>query len=117
MSKAYAWRSLANLPILKGPICTETDTEWIRLRRLGLYHRSMDHIIQDINDLCSRDIYLRFADDKVRCARTFIMHLSWMARRWLLHCCVMSTNAQCADVLTVSWIELISLIHIVTPKL
>ena len=31
----------------------------------------MDHIIQDINDLCSRDIYLRFADDKVRCARTF----------------------------------------------
>ena len=31
----------------------------------------MDHIILDINDLCSRDIYLRFADDKVRCALTF----------------------------------------------
>jgi hypothetical protein len=23
----------------------------------------MDHIIQDINDLCPRNIYLRFADD------------------------------------------------------
>ncbi len=31
----------------------------------------MDHIIQDINDLCSRDIYLRFADDRVCCVRTF----------------------------------------------
>ena len=71
MSKAYAWRPLAILPVLKGSVCTETDTEWIRHRRLELYHRSMDHIIQDINDLCSRDIYLRFADDKVRCARTF----------------------------------------------
>jgi hypothetical protein len=31
----------------------------------------MDHIIQDINDLCSRDIYIRFADDKVQCSRAF----------------------------------------------
>ena len=31
----------------------------------------MDHIIQDINDLCARDIYLRFADDRVRCFSTF----------------------------------------------
>ena len=31
----------------------------------------MDHIIRDINELCSRDIYLRFADDKVRLSRAF----------------------------------------------
>ena len=33
--------------------------------------RSMDHIISDINKLCSSDIYLRFADDQVKCCRTF----------------------------------------------
>ncbi len=31
----------------------------------------MDHIIQDINELCSRDMYIRFADDKVWCGRAF----------------------------------------------
>jgi hypothetical protein len=71
MSKSYAWRPLAMLPILKGSVCTETDEDWLRHRRLELYHRSMDHIIQDINELCSRDIYLRFADDKVRLSRAF----------------------------------------------
>ena len=71
MSKSYAWRPLALLPILKGSACTETDEDWLRHRRLELYHRSMDHIIRDINELCSRDIYLRFADDKVRLSRAF----------------------------------------------
>jgi hypothetical protein len=71
MSKSYAWRlfKLALLPILKGSVCTDED--WLRHRRLELYHRSMDHIIQDINELCSRDIYLRFADDKVLLSRAF----------------------------------------------
>ena len=71
LSKPYAWRPLALLPILKGNACSETDADWVRHRRLELYHRSMDHIIADINQLCSRDIFLRFADDKVRCSRTF----------------------------------------------
>ena len=71
MSKSYAWRLLALLPILKGSACTETDEDWLQNRRLELYHRFMDHIIQDINELCSRDIYLRFADDKVRLSRAF----------------------------------------------
>ena len=71
MSKSYAWRPLALLPILKGSVCTEIDEDWLRHRRLELYHRSMDHIIRDINELCSRDIYLRFADDKVRLSRAF----------------------------------------------
>ena len=31
----------------------------------------MDHIIHNINELCSRDIYLRFADDKVRLSSAF----------------------------------------------
>jgi hypothetical protein len=71
MPTAYAWRPLAILPILKGSVCTVTDEDWLRHRRLELYHRSMDHIIRDINNLCSRDIYIRFADDKVRCSRAF----------------------------------------------
>ncbi len=64
---------LAFLPILKGSVCTETDEGWLQHRRLELYHRSMDNIIQDINDLCSRDIHLcfKFADNQVRCSRTF----------------------------------------------
>ena len=40
-------------------------------RRLELYHRSMDHIIQDIDELCSKEIYLHFADDKVRLSPAF----------------------------------------------
>ena len=71
MSKSYAWRPLALLPILKGSVCTETDDDWLRHRRLELYHRSMDHIIQDINELCSKDIHLCFADNKVRLSRAF----------------------------------------------
>jgi hypothetical protein len=31
----------------------------------------MDHIIQDINELCSKDIHLCFADNKVRLSRAF----------------------------------------------
>jgi hypothetical protein len=57
VSKAYAWHLLAILPILKGSVYTDTGEDWLRHRRLELFHRSMDHIIQDINDLCSRDIY------------------------------------------------------------
>ena len=66
MSKSYAWRPSALLPILKGSVCTEPDDDWLQHRRLELYHRStgMDHIIQDIDELCSKDIYLCFADDK-----------------------------------------------------
>jgi hypothetical protein len=65
MSKEYAWRPLAIFPIFKGSVCTVTDEDWLQHRRLELYHRSMDHIIRDINELCSRDIYIRFADDKM----------------------------------------------------
>jgi hypothetical protein len=55
---------------------TDTGEEWLQHRLLELYHRSMDHIIQDINDLCSRDhIYLRFADDRVCCVSTFFYAL------------------------------------------
>ena len=71
MSKTYAWRPLALRPILKGSVCTETDDAWLQHRRLELYHQSMDHIIQDIDELCSKDIYLCFADDKVRLSPAF----------------------------------------------
>ena len=74
MSKSYAWRPLTLLPILKGSVCTEPDDDWLQHRRLELYHRStqagMDHIIQDI-ELCSKDIYLCFADDRDRLSPAF----------------------------------------------
>ncbi len=69
LAKSYAWRPLALLPILKGSACLETNDDWVRHRRMELYHSSMDHIIADINELCSKDMYLRFADGQVRCSR------------------------------------------------
>ena len=71
MSKAFAWRPLALLPILKASACAETDKDWLTERLLDLYHRSMDHIIADLNELCSKDIYLRFADNLIRLSRAF----------------------------------------------
>jgi hypothetical protein len=114
MSKAYA------LPIHKGSVCTVTDEDWLRHRRLELYHRSMDQIIRDINELCSRETFT-FALHMTKCDAVvlFIIRVfwSWMAPRWLLYFCAMSTNALCAHVLTVSWIELMSLTPIATPNL
>ena len=49
---------LALLPILKGSACLETNDDWVRHRRMELYHSSMDHIIADINELCLKDMYL-----------------------------------------------------------
>ena len=49
MSKAFAWRPLALLPILKASACRETDKDWLVNRRLDLYHRSMDHV-----DFCKK---------------------------------------------------------------
>ncbi len=71
MSKAFAWRPLALLPILKASACAETDKDWLFERRLDLYRRSMDHIIADLIELCSKDIYLRFADNLIRLSRAF----------------------------------------------
>ena len=71
MSKAFAWRPLALLPMLKASACAETDKDWLVGRRLDLYHRSMDHIIADLNELCSKDIHLRFADNRIRLSRAF----------------------------------------------
>ena len=92
--------SISTFTRLKGSACTETDEDWLRHRLLELYHRSMDHIIQDIDELCSRDIYLRFE----------------VAAAVLLYYCVMSTNALCALVLIMSWIELMYLISTAAPN-
>ena len=71
MSKPYAWRVLACLPILKGSACTNTSKDWQAQRRMGLYHSAMAHIIPEINDICSKDDYYRFADKLVRQGRGF----------------------------------------------
>jgi hypothetical protein len=38
---------------------------------MELYHSSINHVIAEINELCSKDMYLQFADGQVRCSRAF----------------------------------------------
>jgi hypothetical protein len=58
MSKAFAWRPLALLPVLKASARSETAKDLLVNRLLDLYHRSMDHVIADLNELCSKDMYI-----------------------------------------------------------
>jgi hypothetical protein len=44
---------------------------------MGLYHSAMAHIIPEINDICSKDDYYRFADKLVRQGRG-LWHLMCM---------------------------------------
>ena len=76
MSRPYAWRPLACLPILKGGSFPNTDVEWQRRRRLSVYHSAMEHIVDDVNEICSTDRHYRFADKVVRCGRGFWHFLS-----------------------------------------
>ena len=71
MSKPYAWRVLGCLPILKGSACTNTSKEWQSQRRLAIYHAAMSPIIDEINEICSKDDFYRFADKLVRQGRGF----------------------------------------------
>ena len=41
------------------------------LRRMALYHSAMAHIIPEINHICSKNDYYRFADKVVRQGRGF----------------------------------------------
>ena len=67
----YAWSILACLPILKGSVCTNTSKDWQAQRRMALYHSAMAHIIPELNDICAKDDYYRFADKLVRQGRGF----------------------------------------------
>ena len=71
MSKPYAWRVLGCLPILKGSACTNISKEWQSQRRLAIYHAAMAPIIDEINEICSKDDFYRFADKLVRQGRGF----------------------------------------------
>ncbi len=51
--------------------CRITHKDWLQNRRLDLYHRSMDHLIAYLNNLCSRDIYLCYADNRILLSRAF----------------------------------------------
>ena len=76
MSLQYAWAGgiLACLPILKGSACTNTSKDWQAQRSMALYHSAMAHImiIPELNDICAKDDYYRFADKhslQTSCAR------------------------------------------------
>ena len=55
---------------------TNNNVEWQRYRRLDLCHRCMDHVVDEINQICSEDKYFRFAEGKVRLGRCFWYLLS-----------------------------------------
>jgi hypothetical protein len=57
-----------------------------------------------------------FALKMTKCDAVVLFIIFWSCMA-LLHFCAMSTNALCAHVLTVSWIELMSLTPITTPNL
>jgi len=71
MCKPYAWKVLGILPVLKASAFTNQDEEWQKQRRLRLYHRCMDYVIADENELCKEGQYFRFADKKVRFVKFF----------------------------------------------
>ena len=76
MSKSYAWRPLALLPILKASACTNPSADFLRYRRLDLYHGSMGYVIGAVNILCDRVLYLRYSDNKVQETQAFLLLLS-----------------------------------------
>ena len=66
MSKSYAWRLPACLPILKNKLMDITDpTEQARRRSC------LAPIIEEVNALIKEPFYLRFADRKVRLCQAF----------------------------------------------
>ncbi len=71
MSRPYAWRVLGILPILKASACTNTDQDWQRQHRLDMYHRAMDPVIAEINELCKTARFYRWADKLVRLGCAF----------------------------------------------
>ena len=71
MCKPFAWKVLGILPVLKASAVTNQDDEWQKQRRLRLYHRCMDYVIADENELCKERHYLRFADKKVQLVQFF----------------------------------------------
>ena len=71
MSKLYAWRPLACLPILKNKLMDITDPTEQAGRRLCLYHSCLEQIIDEINALIEEPFYLRFADRNVRLCQAF----------------------------------------------
>ena len=116
MSKSYAWRPLACLPILKNKLMEITDPTAQARRRLGLYHACLEHIIEQINALIKEPFYLRFADRKVRLCQTFYHVAAWTARKLLPPWCAAPAIALCANVPKMSWTEQICSILFVTQK-
>ena len=45
--------------------------DWQAQRRLNLYHRAMDPVITEINELCKTERYYRWADKLVRPGKAF----------------------------------------------
>ena len=94
LSKTYAWRPLACLPIYKQSACDHADNaDWLRHRRLDMFHRSLDIVIDETNILCSKNMYLRFGDGLIRECLCFYHLLSLDGME--IAACLMSNTGQC----------------------
>ena len=71
MSRTYAWRPLACLPILKGSSSTNVNKDLQTYCQCALYHNAMAPIIADVNDISSTDRHFWFTDKLVRRGRGF----------------------------------------------
>jgi hypothetical protein len=69
VSRPFVWLGIPS--ILKASACTNTDKDGQWQRRLDMFHRAMDPVIADINELCKTPRYYRWADKILRLGRAF----------------------------------------------
>ncbi len=63
--KAYAWRLLGMMPAISKAATVAQTTEWRAEWRTRLYHSCIDILVDQINYLTGRDMYVRYADKLV----------------------------------------------------
>ena len=74
--KTFAWRLLGMMPSISKAATVAKTYEWRSERRTRLYHSCIDILVEQINDLCWRDVFLRFGDQLFRRCRVFLDFLS-----------------------------------------
>ena len=70
-------RPLALPPILKSSACTNPSAAFLQYRQLDLYYQCMGIVSEEINELCDKELYIRYADNKA-CRSQCFLHLCSM---------------------------------------
>jgi hypothetical protein len=100
--KTFAWRLLGMLPSISKAATVSQTEEWRADRRTRLYHSCIDILVQQINELTGRDVFLRFGDQHFRRSRVFLVFLSMDGTKFLTPLCVPRCSAPHAGVLVTS---------------